>query len=192
MVEVSAEYPRLAKGVIVLCAAACGLAAMLCGCSTPPDPNDPDYRRVVVARIGESRDLGRFNEVVSYLKEDKDELVRAQAAVALGMMGDKVAVPFLAEALDNDTSAVVRWDSCEAIRKLAPDVALTNLKKSVLKDGRWEVRRSAALALGEAGDVSSVDEGVMLACIESLAKLTGKQFGMDVKAWRDWFKAGGK
>lgn len=56
--------------------------------------------------LGRSKNIGAVDELIDLLK-DKNEFVRHNAAMALGMIGESKARPYL-EALKSDTSAEVK------------------------------------------------------------------------------------
>lgn len=56
--------------------------------------------------LGVSRCREAIDDLISLLKDD-NELVRAKSALALGMIGDRWAIPYL-EAIGNDVSEAVR------------------------------------------------------------------------------------
>lgn len=81
------------------------------------------------------------------LRLDESPRLRAAAALALGRIGDRVAVPSLAEAL-SDPSREVRYAAALAIGLLPADGVATRLGRVLRTDPAWQVRYAAAIALG--------------------------------------------
>ncbi|MDX6768346.1 MAG: HEAT repeat domain-containing protein [Elusimicrobiota bacterium] len=89
------------------------------------------------------------------LRLDEAPEVRAAAAVALGRIGDGVALRGLIEGL-KDPSPQVRVASALSIGRLRADGAASALMRSLAHDSSWWVRHAAAIALGRAGKSFSV------------------------------------
>lgn len=81
------------------------------------------------------------------LRLDQPASVRAAAALALGRINDRVAVPALAEAL-KDPAPDVRYAAALALGRLPADGVATRLERVLKTDPSWQVRYAAAIALG--------------------------------------------
>jgi len=81
------------------------------------------------------------------LRLDQPASVRAAAALALGRINDRVAVPSLAEAL-KDPVPDVRYAAALALGRLPADGVATRLERVLKADPSWQVRYAAAIALG--------------------------------------------
>ena len=86
---------------------------------------------------------------------------RWNAALLLGELGDKSAVPALMESAEKDANLRVRRRAIEALGKLGDQAALPVLIAALKDDDRF-VRRDAARALGALGDKSAVPELIVL------------------------------
>jgi hypothetical protein len=96
--------------------------------------------------------VDEFDMLVRKLGEDSD--ARADAAEALGQLGDTRAFQALVSCL-RDPSAEVRARACIALRKLDDTRAVDPLIEA-LKDDHEYVRKHAAEALGSLGDTRAV------------------------------------
>ena len=100
------------------------------------------------------KDGGKFSRVFSvrmrwyiWRLKSKNSDVRKAAAVALGEIGSKEAVPHLIKAL-KDKKWYVRKAAAEALGKIGSKEAVPHLAKA-LKDEDRDVRRAAVQALKE-------------------------------------------
>ena len=75
--------------------------------------------------------------------------MRAAAALALGRVGDRVAVPALSEGL-RDPMPEVRYAAALSLGRLPADGVVTRLERALKTDPSWQVRYAAAIALGRA------------------------------------------
>ena len=113
---------------------------------------DPDKK----VRAQAAKALGGIGDPcvnpLTLLMDDPDWKVRYRAAEALGMTGSKKAVPFLITALD-DPKDHVRYMAAKAIGEIGSG----NAEKALiarLGDENEFVRRSAATALGKTGGIA--------------------------------------
>jgi len=81
------------------------------------------------------------------LRIDQPADLRAAAALALGRIGDRVAVPALSEAL-KDPSPEVRFSAALSLGKLPAVGVETRLERVLRYDPSWQTRYAAAIALG--------------------------------------------
>lgn len=81
------------------------------------------------------------------LRIDQPADLRAAAALALGRIGDRVAVPALSEAL-KDPAPEVRFAAALSLGKLPADGVETRLERVLRYDPSWQIRYAAAIALG--------------------------------------------
>ncbi len=89
------------------------------------------------------------------LRLDEPPRVRAAAALSLGRIGDEIAVPALALALQ-DPSPEVRYAAALSLGGLPTDGVATRLERVLARDPAWQARYAAAIALGRAGKGFSV------------------------------------
>lgn len=108
----------------------------------------------VSARMTAVRSVARRRKVdaVPYLsgvllRLDEPARLRAAAALALGRIGDKIAVPALGEAL-KDPSPEVRYAAALSLGRLPVDGVATRLERVLRTDPAWQPRYAAAIALG--------------------------------------------
>lgn len=87
----------------------------------------------------------KVEDLARTLATDPSYKVRVQAALVLGKLGDKRAVPALIKAL-KDSHATVRAVSCGALGRLGDNAAVEPLKEAT-KDGENMVRQAAEKAL---------------------------------------------
>src|SRR5512138_1420887 len=87
----------------------------------------------------------KVDDLARTLASDPSYKVRVQAALVLGKLGDKRAVPALVKAL-KDSNATVRAVSCGALGKLGDSSAVGPLKEAT-RDGESMVRQAAEKAL---------------------------------------------
>lgn len=121
---------------------------------------------------------------IEALKNER-EIVRIEAAAALGMLGDSYAVPHLIESLA-DENFQVRMAATRALGNIGDQTVVPRLIM-VLKDEYDEVREAACEALGALGDQSAIphligaindkEEGVRVVAATALAKL-GDELGI--------------
>lgn len=83
------------------------------------------------------------------LRLDQPSRLRAAAALALGRIGDRVAVPALVEAL-KDPLPDVRFAAALSLGRLPADGVVTRLERTLRSDPAWGPRYAAAIALGRA------------------------------------------
>jgi HEAT repeat protein len=81
------------------------------------------------------------------LRIDQPLQLRAAAALALGRIGDRIAVGALSEAL-KDPSPAVRYAAALSLGKLPADGVATRLERVLRADPDWQPRYAAAIALG--------------------------------------------
>jgi HEAT repeat protein len=81
------------------------------------------------------------------LRLDQPSDLRAAAALAMGRIGDRVAVPSLAEAL-KDPAPEVRYAAALSLGRLPADGVVTRLEQTLRADPAWQPRYAAAIALG--------------------------------------------
>lgn len=81
------------------------------------------------------------------LRLDQPSSLRAAAALALGRIGDGIAVSALAEAL-KDPSPDVRYAAALSLGRLPADGVATRLERTLRSDPAWQPRYAAAIALG--------------------------------------------
>ncbi|NEU72804.1 NACHT domain-containing protein [Hassallia byssoidea VB512170] len=120
------------------------------------DP-DKDVRAGAVRAIRAIAPEAGVPAFIRAFKQDSDARVRELAAQALGEVPTKAkqAIPDLIEALLNNPKLDVRKGAAEALAKIElHQDAVPNLRKA-LKDTSWQVRRSAAEALGNIGAEAS-------------------------------------
>ena len=121
----------------------------------------------VVLRSGNSEARGRLDKLlkklgypsiapalVEVLRGDTDSIVRTRAAAALGKLGDRAAVPFLLEAL-NDESEHVRGNAAWARGRIGDPSTVPTLI-GAMNDDDVHVRCKAAAALGDLGDRAAI------------------------------------
>jgi HEAT repeat protein len=81
------------------------------------------------------------------LRLDEPSQLRAAAALALGRIGDRIAVGALGEAL-KDPAPEVRYAAALSLGRLPADGVTTRLERVLLSDPSWQPRYAAAIALG--------------------------------------------
>lgn len=81
------------------------------------------------------------------LRLDEPSTLRAAAALALGRIGDRIAVGALSEAL-KDPAPEVRYAAALSLGRLPADGVATRLERTLRSDPVWQPRYAAAIALG--------------------------------------------
>jgi len=82
------------------------------------------------------------------LQHDPNEVVRHEAAVALGNVGDSGSVPLLCAAL-RDSSSLVRHEAALALGDLGDETHLALLEKHLRQDDRPEAAISCRVAIAQ-------------------------------------------
>lgn len=159
------------------------------------DPNDADKRRLTIVKMssvpwGLKEPYTKF--YAAALAGDRDALVRASAATALGKAGDSNYVDALAAAM-NDPSPAVRWDAAIALDKVKGESAVEPLRRHAFDDESADVRAACAKALRhyrstEVGNtlVKCLDDGsfgVRHRAHATLVELTGQDVGFGSFEW---------
>ena len=110
--------------------------------------NSVAHRLVAVRAAAYPRDVAAIPPLAGLmLRMDQPARLRAAAALALGRIGDRVAVPSLAEAL-KDPSPNVRFSAALSLGHLPADGVATRLERTLGTDPSWGPRYAAAIALG--------------------------------------------
>jgi hypothetical protein len=160
---------------------------------------DADKRRRAIDSLSAADFGGEESYVRLYrlLIDDPDATVRASAAKALGNHGNVEDALLLIRRLGDD-SASVRWECAKGLQKIHNPAATAPLQDATTKDEDADVRMAAAYALGQYPEipvfstlVAALDDrefGVRYSAAESLATLTGQDFGTDGTPWLAWSK----
>lgn len=107
-----------------------------------------DDRLVAVRAAAQPREVASIPYLAAaLLRLDEPARLRAAAALALGRIGDRVAVPALAEGL-KDPMPEVRYAVALSLGRLPADGVATRLERVLRTDPAWQVRYAAVIALG--------------------------------------------
>ena len=128
----------------------------------------PDYvvRTRVACILVDFGGEDKVAHIAKVLKNDENELVRHEAAFALGQMSYSSAIPPLTDATLNDSSMFVRHEAAIALGVVGSTEAKEALQKA-LNDPDKPVVESAIVAL------SNIEFMEKLSKNEKFAKLTG-------------------
>lgn len=108
--------------------------------------------------LGLRRELSSAPILIERLKEERDESLRAQIAIGLGLMGDKHAIEALEDAMEQaEQQPMLLRDSAIALAMLGQKSVVLDLV-DVLRGGKnLYTMASAVTALGFVGDTRAVD-----------------------------------
>jgi HEAT repeat protein len=133
------------------------------------------------------------------IEKEKDHLVREQILTTLAVYPTPLAARVLSAGM-NDPEPDVRISCCRAWAKRGGHEAAERLSHSLINDNNFDVRLAAARGLGKVKDRSAVqpladaladsDPAMQYRAIESLKVISGKDYGNDLEAWRQYAKNG--
>ena len=130
--------------------------------------------------------------------DDPDSGVRAASVRALGRHGDPEHVGLIIKAL-SDEDDTVRIEAARALQRVHSDQAIEPLIKAINEENEKnvDVRAVAADALGQYREnevvqalISALRDSRLVVnnrVQHSLLMLTGQNFGVDRRAWIDWY-----
>jgi hypothetical protein len=138
-------------------------------------------------------DLGRW------MRDEKDPVLRKEIVRALAQIDAPTAKQLLGAALQ-DPDVLVRVAAVEAIAEQGGPGAVEILGAALKEDHNIDVRLAAARGLGKLKDprampalavaLESHDPALQYRAMQSLKSATGKDFGNDVAAWREYAQGG--
>ncbi|MGH7589155.1 MAG: M56 family metallopeptidase [Gemmatimonadota bacterium] len=136
-----------------------GPRAVLALASAAERDPDPHTRIMALSALGKRGHEGHIAvpRLIGLLR-DGEGSVRSGAARALGEIGDPRAAPALVERLSNEPEAEVRDAIVVALTAFPDDPRAIDGLLLALRDREWEIRVSAAMALGRAGERRAVPE----------------------------------
>ncbi|MEM1213896.1 MAG: HEAT repeat domain-containing protein [Planctomycetota bacterium] len=160
---------------------------------------DPDRRREAIDLLAAAPFGGDEQYLKTYrlILDDPDPLVTAACLRALGRHGDTSDGPAILRRLGDD-SPMVRWAAADALQRIhLPHTAVQPLIQAVNDDESVDVRRSAAVALGQyeqpvvfdtlVGVLNDANFSVSQAAYQSLVFLTGQaELPVDSRPWIAW------
>jgi len=120
----------------------------------PAWAQDPEgnkwQRREAIRNLGLKRNRGDVSELIHSLKNDRDDNVRAFAALSLGKIKDKSSIGALIEAL-NDERLIVKIEAIRALGEMGESQAIPMLL-SLIGDPDPRLRCEVASCLGKLGN----------------------------------------
>jgi HEAT repeat protein len=147
------------------------------------DDEEPNVRAAATRALGNHGETRHAELVIGSLK-DPEPLVRLEAARALQRLHNPIAIDALMERLA-ETVIVVDERS--------------NAKKRLDVEPNTDVRAESAHALGQYADRRAVEKliealadrqlRVTHNALAALRTLTGQDFGLDRRAWQEWYAA---
>ena len=160
-----------------------------------------DELRQVRAQAGQLPDGEKqrlASEIIGVLEIEKSPVMRAELVKTLAVLpGPATLVALEASSTDNDPE--VRAAACQALSGQEGPEAV-RLLAQLSGDENLDVRLEAAKALGrhqspEAAQALALsleenDPAIQRVAMESLKSSTGKDYGMSVKAWREFLEGG--
>ncbi|MHC4403183.1 MAG: HEAT repeat domain-containing protein [Planctomycetota bacterium] len=174
-----------------------------------PDPPDqvpgvqaPAERVIAVRELGQratkadSFEQERIaGELAAAFRSETDPLIRREIIRALGRCRSAAATLPLADAL-RDSDSDVRIAACQVWAERGGPDAAARLSEVFRSDTNVDVRLAAVRGLGEAGDPGAVpalgeaiedrDPAMQYRAVNSLRRVTGKDFGNDVNRWHTY------
>lgn len=143
--------------------------------------------------------LRKDHEYVGFISvrllKDTDAQTRAQAAWALGEIANERGLSALEDALLNDREIPVKKEAALALGKIKADSSFEKLtdccrrypaarKELLTAIGNYPVNRSASFLVAALGQPLTPDQKTEV--LNSLRRLTGRDYGDDLLAWRTW------
>ena len=136
-------------------------------------------------------------ELAQRLQLEQDPLVRMQLVQTLAALPTPAATAALQAAL-TDSNADVRVACCQAWGRRQGSEATKALTQVLSSDTDIDVRLAATRALGEMRDeaaipalgeaLSDTDPALQYRAVQSLKHVSGRDFGSDMNAWREFAK----
>lgn len=106
---------------------------------------DPQLQRLAAKALGQSRDPDAVSPLCDALTH-ADAAIRAEAALALGMLREEEAAPDLANLLCDDGNSMVREAAAQALGVIGSPKSLPALEKAAASDKKKKVRKAAQAA----------------------------------------------
>jgi HEAT repeat protein len=135
------------------------------------------------------------DELAQEIQREQDVQVRRQIIRTLAVIPNERAAAVIHAGLD-DPDESVRIACCEAWGKRGGSLAIEELSTALETQSSVDVRIAAAKALGELNDPAAVqplaqllvenDPAIQRRAMESLKYASGKDYGYDVQAWRQY------
>jgi HEAT repeat protein len=116
---------------------------------------DSVIRTRVICILADISGVDAVDSISRVLENDKNALVRHEAAFSLGQLGYTAATAALSNAVKSDPSYFVRHEAAIALGVIGSEDARETLNEA-LKDESEEVRESAIIALANLDYVSTI------------------------------------
>jgi hypothetical protein len=162
-----------------------------------PGVKTPQERISELKTIAASRTpaAGLSEQLAKEIQQEQDPMVRQHIVRALARMPDARAAAVLHAGLE-DPEKNVRIACCHVWGERGGPEAVQELTTVLEAESDVDVRMAAAKALGETKNAAAVqplasvladnDPAIQRRAIESLKSVSGKDYGYDVQAWRQY------
>ena len=117
---------------------------------------DSVIRTRVICILADMSGIDSVEPISRVLEDDKNALVRHEAAFSLGQIGYQTAMPALFNAVKSDPSYFVRHEAAVALGVIGSEEGRQILNEA-LKDESEQVRESAIIALANIDYVSTMN-----------------------------------
>lgn len=214
ILSVVLDTPRLHAGLVLLALSASGCASSNTNMSGlafwRSEPKSSvrtradhlhDLRELAksLPTAGPSEQQKATVDIAQAIRNERDPILRAQMLRTLGACDTAGAKQVLLAGV-NDSDAMVRIAACESLGQRGGADGIQALAQVLGSDADIDVRLAAAKGLGDTGDAAAVaslslaledpNPALQLRGVRSLEKVTGKDFGDDVVAWRTFCQGG--
>jgi HEAT repeat protein len=167
---------------------------------TPQQQVEKLQKMSAEAREGGPAEAERISaELAQAIQTEEDPLIRAEILRVLAGCKTSTAAAVLTAAM-RDTDHDVRIACCEAWAEQGGEESIRALSDLLANDRNVDVRLAAARALGRLGDpaattalAAALEEGdpaMQYRCVQSLRSVSGRDFGNDANAWREFANGG--